>query len=114
MPPPGLKLALDEIYALKGDVGIRELAGCAGWTKQWLSTVFKRWIGAAPQVVRDHVKFNSALKELEAGVKPVSVAQDTGYFDQSHLNRSFKKHTGVTPAGAFKFRRYRKTIPLQY
>jgi AraC-like DNA-binding protein len=35
---------------------------------------------------------------LAAGVSPAAVASEVGYHDQSHLTRSFKGITGMTPA----------------
>nr|WP_319003769.1 AraC family transcriptional regulator [Shewanella chilikensis] len=34
---------------------------------------------------------------LRLGASPIQVAQDSGFCDQSHLNRQFKRAFGTTP-----------------
>ncbi|HDS1206878.1 AraC family transcriptional regulator [Shewanella algae] len=38
-----------------------------------------------------------ARKLLRLGASPIQVAQDSGFCDQSHLNRQFKRAFGTTP-----------------
>jgi AraC-like DNA-binding protein len=40
-----------------------------------------------------------AVQLLRAGLPPIDVAHDAGYFDQPHLTRSLRKWIGLTPGG---------------
>jgi AraC-like DNA-binding protein len=49
-------------------------------------------------------RVNAARQQLGRGDSPAEVALACGFFDQSHLSRVFKAHTGVTP-GVYRGRR---------
>jgi len=110
--PPGLKLALENIHARNGNITVREMAAGAGWSRRWFLAAFKKWVGVPPQVLCGNFKFVTAIRSLDTGDKPVSAAQNAGYSDQAHLNRSFKNRLGLTPTKTFKFRKYKKPLPL--
>lgn len=42
-------------------------------------------------------RVHKARRLLKQGLRPVDIAIDCGFSDQSHLNRHFKKYLGVTP-----------------
>lgn len=49
------------------------------------------------KVYQVQLRLNKALELLRSG-KPVNeVALETGFFDQSHFTRAFKKKFGTTP-----------------
>lgn len=99
--PPALERGLKKIHASKGAATVREMAADAGWTERWFLEVFKKWTGTTPQLFCGNLKFAAALHELGAGSKPASVAQETGYSDQAHLHREFKRHVGYKPRMTF-------------
>ena len=108
-----LSAALESMYARKGRVTVREMARTAGWTRRWFLETFKKWVGTSPRAFCKNIKFIIAVRELNAGSKPVAAAQEAGYTDQPHLNRAFKSQMGLTPGETFKFKRSRKILPLE-
>jgi AraC-like DNA-binding protein len=54
-------------------------------------------MGLAPHAYFEQVRVNRARRLLRAGASIADVAMDLGFSDQSHLNRHFKKLTGITP-----------------
>jgi AraC-like DNA-binding protein len=51
----------------------------------------------APSAYRWALRVRAAQRLLRAGHPPARVATDCGFYDQGHLNRHFKRATGVTP-----------------
>jgi AraC-like DNA-binding protein len=44
------------------------------------------------------VRVQAAQRLLRTGTGPARAATESGFYDQAHLNRHFKRVTGVTPA----------------
>jgi len=59
---------------------------------------FKHAVGTTPHEFLVHTRVKNARRLLRDGHRPVDVAGWVGFFDQSHLNRHFKRLLGVTPA----------------
>lgn len=76
---------------------LQELAAIAGLSVFRLVTVFRREIGMPPHRYLCHVRVRQAQALLSRGVPPAVVANEAGFFDQSHLSRHFKSICGLTP-----------------
>ena len=79
------------------NVSIHSLAGLAGLSPFYLVRAFHRQVGVPPHKYQTMVRINRARKLLTSGAAISEVAYCTGFFDQSHLNRCFKRTLGVTP-----------------
>jgi AraC-like DNA-binding protein len=79
------------------NVTIRELANLAGLSPYYLVRAFHKQMGLPPHRYQTNVRVNRARKLLMSGASPSEVAYDTGFCDQSHLTRCFKRTLGVTP-----------------
>ena len=74
------------------------LASHAGLSPSRLVDAFKRDIGMTPHAYQRAARLEVAKRLLRRGDPPAIVAVDSGFFDQAHLTRTFKRFTGVTPA----------------
>jgi hypothetical protein len=59
---------------------------------------FTQSAGLSPGRFTQIERAQEAVRQLQRGRKPIEVAVDTGYVDQSHLAHSLKKIMGVKPS----------------
>lgn len=96
-----IAMAMNAIYQQQGMITIEQLLHIVPITERQLERKFKEYIGTTPKKFTDTIKFQHLLKLLQkqsAQEKVSSLIYSSGYYDQAHLNHSFKKMTGFTPA----------------
>jgi AraC-like DNA-binding protein len=86
---------LNEAYA--DNVSLEELARLAGIGPFALSRAFRAEVGMPPHAFLTHVRILRAKALLRAGASPAEAAARTGFVDQSHLSRHFKRLVKLTP-----------------
>ncbi len=79
------------------NVSIGELASIVGLSTNYLIRTFRRNVGLPPHAYQMQVRIQEAKKALLSCKSIAQVALEAGFFDQSHLNRCFKRILGVTP-----------------
>jgi AraC-like DNA-binding protein len=79
------------------DFTLDDLALAAGLSPFHLSRRFREQIGMPPSAYRRALRVQAAQRVLRAGTLPARAAVECGFYDQAHLNRHFKRVTGVTP-----------------
>jgi AraC-like DNA-binding protein len=100
--PRAVKIArdiLDERFA--EDVELDDLTRATGLSRTRIIRAFRRETGLTPHAYLVDRRFRAASRLLLNGVSPAEVAAETGFCDQSHLNRVFKARMAVTP-GAYR------------
>jgi len=91
-----------------GDLGLEELARLAGTDRFRLHRSFMAAYGLAPHAWLVQRRLNHARRLLAGGTAPAAVAAATGFADQSHLGRWFRRAFGMTPAA---YRRICTNLP---
>lgn len=93
--PEPLEAALDA----QGSSSVADLARKAGCSARHLKRLFDQWVGLSPKVFSRIVRFQALTGRLSdpAQADWVGLANDHGYFDQSHLIRDFSDFAGLTP-----------------
>lgn len=76
---------------------LEELAGQIQLDKYQLIRRFRNETNTTPWQYLITKRIDKACELLEGGMSSSQVAQETGFYDQSHLNRVFKKEMGITP-----------------
>ncbi len=76
---------------------LEELAAIAHLSPFYLLRSFRKRFGLPPHEYLNQVRFWQARRLLGEGRAIAEVAQLTGFSDQSHLTRQFKRILGVTP-----------------
>ncbi len=78
-----------------------KLAREVGWSHKHLIAKFRQQVGLPPKTAARLVRFNGVWRHLDED-RPLDwglVAAETGYADQAHLVREFRRFTGTTPTG---------------
>ena len=79
---------------------IAEIASEVGLSHSQLDRDFTRIVGLSPRVLARLLRVRRLLQGIDVTgrVGWTELAADLGWFDQAHLIRDFKRHTGVTPS----------------
>ena len=78
-------------------IDLDTLATIAGSTKFRLLRRFRAEIGVSPHQFLISVRVAHARRLLAVGTPISEVAANTGFADQSHLTRQFRRRLGLTP-----------------
>jgi AraC-like DNA-binding protein len=79
------------------NVTLERLARLASLSPFHFSRLFREQFGMPPHAFQNQVRVARAKSLLAMGYAVSRVAAQTGFADQSHLTRQFKRLTGVTP-----------------
>ncbi|MBE9155910.1 AraC family transcriptional regulator [Nodosilinea sp. LEGE 06152] len=79
------------------NVSLDELAAIAHLSPFYFLRVFRQQVGLPPHGYLNQVRLRQAKRLLGQGRAIATVAHLTGFADQSHLTRQFKRTWGVTP-----------------
>ena len=81
-----------------GIITIAELTKETGYSECYLRKIFSGLHGVPPKTFGKFVRFQHALAVIGKGGRTLDqVANECGYYDQSHMNKDFKKFLGCTP-----------------
>jgi len=78
-------------------IKLEELSKLTGGSKYQLLRSFVKQKGITPYSYLETIRINHAKNLLEDGIKPIEVTFLTGFSDQSHLTKSFKRRIGLAP-----------------
>jgi AraC-like DNA-binding protein len=99
---PGRRSVVEAQEFLRVSLGARpgldDLAKAVGVNKFTLLKRFREAVGTTPYAYLRLLRLATARDRLAAGGAPAEVAFETGFSDQSHLGRDFRRAYGVTPA----------------
>ena len=79
------------------DLRLEDLADEIGLTTFQLIGLFKRTVGLTPHAYLTQVRLNMACRRLRHAPALADVATSVGFYDQSALNKHFKRCYGITP-----------------
>ncbi|WP_031074903.1 helix-turn-helix domain-containing protein [Streptomyces sp. NRRL WC-3742] len=101
LTPKRLNRVIDHMNGyLDGRLALPELAAVAGVSPSHFTRAFRASTGQSPHRYLVRLRLERARRVLLTTDTPIAaVAQLCGFADQSHLTRTMRLHTGVTPAG---------------
>jgi len=97
---PAVRWAVDRISATGGRLPIEDLATETGFTRRHLGNLFQRQVGLSPKALARVHRFRGAMTLLHGAngqVPWARLAEQCGYYDQSHLINEFRRFTGLSP-----------------
>ena len=80
------------------DAPVGAIARRIGVSAAYASRALLRSHGMGPQALRRELRFRHALALLDGGERLADVAQQAGFADQSHMTRTVRAHSGLTPS----------------
>ena len=98
-PHYAVRWALRRMRETHGQVEVQALAVELGYSRKHLAQLFQREAGLTPKALARVLRFSHVLSRLREGDPPQwdTLAQDCGYYDQSHLIREFQALAGHAP-----------------
>ena len=112
--PPAIVRARTYLEQRSRNVPSRHVARHVGLSPFHFIRLFRRAVGVPPSAYATLVRIGRAERLLRAGVPIAHAAEAAGFYDQSHLNRCFRRFVGLTP-GEYRrpyVVRHRPTITL--
>lgn len=93
-----LKTVIDYMHDnLEKQLRLEELAGVAECTSYHIIRLFNSRLGLSPHAYLLQLRLEKAFSLLSQGIPIADAALVSGFSDQSHLTRKFKKRYGLTP-----------------
>lgn len=83
------------------NINLQNLAEIARLSPFHLNRCFKAQVGLPPHEFQKQLRIEKAARLLAEKKPFAEIALETGFSDQSHFNRFFKRYTGVTPKKFF-------------
>ncbi len=80
------------------DVSLKELADVVGLSRFHFCRLFRQQVGVSAGAYQLQLRLTEAKKMMIKGRSLAEVAIATGFYDQSHFSRHFKRYVGTTPA----------------
>jgi AraC-like DNA-binding protein len=82
-----------------GAAAVSELAGPYGFSERHAERLFLEHVGVSPKVFGRLTRMSRALalRAENSAANWAGIANDAGYFDQSHMVREFRELNGTTP-----------------
>jgi len=93
---PSVEAAISATLLRRGRVSIDRLAEASGLGVRQLERQYLDAVGLTPKAFSRTVRFQIALRALQSGEPPAFVATASGFADQSHLSREFRRFAGVS------------------
>lgn len=93
-----IALAIRHILQCRGRISIAALEDLLFLSQRRLEQLFRAHLGLTPKAYADLARFQSALAIAHQHANLTQLAIETGYYDQSHFIRHFKKFSGVSPS----------------
>ena len=94
-----IKDAVAQIVQSKGNLSLKELQQKLNLSERSLERKFNQSIGISPKLFSRICRFQESLNQLQTRSydKLSDIAYENQYADQSHLIRTFKEFTGLSP-----------------
>lgn len=96
---PAVTWAVGKMVATGGRYPVASLAIETGYSRKHLADLFHRQVGLSPKALARVLRFRGALALLQGrrDVPWAELADQCGFYDQSHLTNEFRDFAGVTP-----------------
>lgn len=96
---PFIDFAVNNILHTPHQSSIESIAKKVGFSQKHFIKLFKTHVGLTPKLFLKIIRFQRAIMEIEQRKKIdwISIAYESGYYDQAHFINDFKTFSGFTP-----------------
>lgn len=103
---PFVDFVVSRIEANPSQLRLNEVSRQVGYSQKHIIKMFKDEVGVTPKDFLKVIRFQKAIEEIEHSrtIQWTAVANDCGFYDQSHFIADFKAFSGLTPADYLKQR----------
>ncbi len=109
---PDRKIVQDAMAIIRDnpaqDINLKELSGLFNRSPYSFLRLFRKTTGFPPHRYQIQCRLNRARRAIARGDSLVDAALESGFCDQSHLNRRFRQAYGITPG------QYRHSLVRSY
>lgn len=102
-----VRYCTDKIIGSRGNVHIGELSEYTGYSVRYLRDLYYRYVGVPPKELCEIIRFQNSfheyalLQKANKGVSLCDFAAQSGYYDQSHMNKCYRRMAGALPGKLF-------------
>lgn len=94
---PPVFASINRIIETRGLTDVRALSSAFCLSHRQFERKFKEFSGFSPKLYSRIVRFGAALKFYGTDLSLTEIAQECGYYDQSHFISDFKEFSGYNP-----------------
>lgn len=97
-PTAAFAAAVDTLKQAGGAVPVNRVSSEVGYSERHLNRLFFDYIGMNIKTFSKILRINETIRQIQQGQSNLTMlAQNSGFYDQSHLIRDFQSICGVTP-----------------
>jgi AraC-like DNA-binding protein len=99
-PDPAVVQAVQQITAHEGNLPVQSLLQTLSVNERTLERKFRLHTGISSKHFSGIVRLNASAKRMQRMKmkdRLTGIAYESGYFDQAHFIKEFRKYTGITP-----------------
>ncbi|MDH3243835.1 MAG: helix-turn-helix domain-containing protein [Saprospiraceae bacterium] len=96
---PVIRFGIDKISSMPSKAAIAEIVDRSGYSSKQFIHLFKSQVGVTPKSFQRISRFNKILSEIygKNSLNWIGLADDFGYYDQSHFIKDFRNFSGINP-----------------
>jgi transcriptional regulator GlxA family with amidase domain len=104
LPQQGAAAYIDytirQLEAHNGNINIQHLEKKLGISCRHLERLFRARVGLTPKEISKIIRLNHAFSCLEKqpAMSLTTLSYESGYYDQAHFSKDFKKIAGISPS----------------
>ncbi len=112
---PCVEFAINEIMKNPGQISIARMNERIGYSQKHFTEIFRRSVGVTPKAFVRIMRFQKAIRTIDSvdSIEWDMIAQECGYYDQSHFINDFKRFSAFTPDEYSKIHtNYQNYVPV--
>lgn len=98
--PELVRYSVHQIIDSDGNASIQDICEQTGYSERYLRKIYEQYVGISPKALAEVVRFQKSLRynlKDDRTDSLADVACQCGYYDQSQMNRVYRKFTGMSP-----------------